>query len=463
MQSVNSIIVKQDKIIYALDKKSLTADVIGSDLAYGDIFIPRSITHENREFIITSINECSFKFQKQIKSISFPTDSETRSFENESFAFSDIESITIPSRVCRLEGEWCNRTIFFRRVKIMPNNPIFMCLNNQMILGKTCEKRENYDNLIFVCRSIEKFIIPSFITQIASCAFSSSIVSQIVTTSSITRICKSAFSYCGNLKEIEFPSDSELQTIEKDAFHCSSIESLTIPSSVCNLEEGWSNCVKNLTKLTIIQREEQNIQFFEDKLLIGKSNPKIDEYDILIFAARDIKSVTIPSSIKKIERDAFAFSSIEKVVIPSGVSEICEAAFVTCQQLEMVEIPHDSQLEKIGKNAFTCTNIEKIFIPRSVTQIKLGTFYDCRCLENVEFPCDSELQVIKNEAFGNTLIKRITIPSTVCELKKNWCLNTPYLENVIIMPNNKRYANYNENIVIGKSDVDSDEFDTLVL
>lgn len=167
--------------------------------------------------------------------------------------------------------------------------------------------------------------------------------------------------------------------------------------------------------------------------------------------------------LKKIEIDAFAFSSIEKVVIPSGVSEICEAAFVTCLQLEMVEIPHDSQLEKIGKNAFTCTNIEKIFIPHSVTQIKLGTFYDCRCLENVEFPCDSELQVIKNEAFGNTLIKRITIPSTVCELKKNWCLNTPYLENVIIMPNNKRYANYNENIVIGKSDVDSDEFDTLVL
>ncbi|KAK8852770.1 hypothetical protein M9Y10_017760 [Tritrichomonas musculus] len=429
----------------------------------------------------------------------------------DAFHCSSIESLTIPSSVCNLEECWSNCVRNLTKLTIIQreeqNKKLF---EDKLLIGKSNPKIDEYDILIFAARDIKSVTIPSSIKRISSFAFSNSSIESIFINPSITqigdncfsgcnllqtisipensqlqrigggafshssidrifipsqvtKICQQCFLLCGKLREIEFPSDSKIQIIEKDAFYCSSIESLTIPSSVCNLEEGWSNCVKNLTKLTIFQREEQNIQFFEDKLLIGKSNPKIDEYGILIFAARDIKSVTIPSSIKKIERDAFAFSSIEKVVIPSGVSEICEAAFVTCQQLEMVEIPRDPQLEKIGKNAFTCTNIEKIFIPHSVTQIKLGTFYDCRCLENVEFPCDSELQVIKNEAFGNTLIKRITIPSTVCELKKNWCLNTPYLENVIIMPNNKRYANYNENIVIGKSDVDSDEFDTLVL
>ena len=634
---------KQNKIIYALNKESMTAGVIGNDLAYGNIFIPKSITYENQNFIITSINEGSFKFQKLIRSISFPADSEIRTIENESFAYSSIYSITIPSQFCKFEGEWCRRTNYFKKVKIMPNNPYFMCLNDQMILGKTNEKSDNYDDLIFVCRNIEKVTLPSFITQISSCAFSSSIVSQVVTTSNITKIgqgafsycdnlkevefppdsklqtiekdafycssiesltipssvcnfeegwnncvknltkitviqqeqqniqmfedklligksdaekeeydilifasrdirsatippsikqissfafsnssidsifinpsitqigdncfsgckhlqtvsfpensqlqhigreafshssigsifipsqvtkiCESCFFYCGNLKEVEFPPDSRLQTIEKDAFYCSSIESLTIPSSVCNFEEGWNNCVKNLTKITVIQQEQQNIQMFEDKFLIGKSDPEKEEYDILIFASRDIKSATIPPSIKIIGKDAFQYSSIEKVVIPSEISVICEAAFSQCKQLETVDIPFDSELKEIGEHAFSYSLIEKIFIPHFVTQIEHHTFCECQNLQHVEFPHDSELQVIKDEAFVNTMIKRIMIPSTVCELKENWCSQTPNLENVIIMSGNQRYANYNEDIVIGKSNVDCEEFDTLV-
>lgn len=68
----------------------------------------------------------------------------------------------------------------------------------------------------------------------------------------------------------------------------------------------------------------------DNKYLIGKSDAKKDEFDILLFACRDIEKISIPSNIKTIS----------------------SCAFNHCHKLAKVEIPNNSKLEKIGSKAF---------------------------------------------------------------------------------------------------------------
>ena len=68
-----------------------------------------------------------------------------------------------------------------------------------------------------------------------------------------------------------------------------------------------------------------------DNFILGKLSVDKQDYDVLIFAERDIKNATIPSFIKIIGPYAFNF----------------------CTNLEKVEISNDSELEIIEKYAFS--------------------------------------------------------------------------------------------------------------
>lgn len=55
----------------------------------------------------------------------------------------------------------------------------------------------------------------------------------------------------------------------------------------------------------------------ENKYLLGKSDPNNDEFDILLFASRDIEKISIPSNIRIISSYAFNYClSLKKVEIP---------------------------------------------------------------------------------------------------------------------------------------------------
>lgn len=59
----------------------------------------------------------------------------------------------------------------------------------------------------------------------------------------------------------------------------------------------------------------------------------------------------MPDGTEIIEKGAYAGrDDIDKVVIPEGVVEISDEAFIFCDQLVSVTLP--STLKKIGKNAF---------------------------------------------------------------------------------------------------------------
>lgn len=130
--------------------------------------------------------------------------------------------------------------------------------------------------------------------------------------------------------------------------------------------------------------------------------------------------------------------------------------------VRIINFAPDSQVQFFESLTFANSELESITIPSHVKEISKLTFAGCKKLKSIKFSPDSELQTIRYQAFFDTDIESIEIPSTVTTLEEGWCSNMESLINVKIRENNKRYKNFNDQIVIGKSDINNDNYDVLV-
>lgn len=148
----------------------------------------------------------------------------------------------------------------------------------------------------------------------------------------ITKIKEGSFANSTIIQSIQFSYDSEVHTIERKAFSNSSIEKMTIPSSISDLQKEWCFGTPNLKDINIMPQNKYFI-YFDDKFILAKSNQNQDEYDVIAFVRRDIQKVTIPNFITKIDSFAFSESLIEEIYIPDRIEQICEGAFYKCEKL----------------------------------------------------------------------------------------------------------------------------------
>lgn len=200
-------------------------------------------------------------------------------------------------------------------------------------------------------------------------AFSETSIRNIFIPPHITKICEETFSRCDHLQSIHFSENSELKIVEGSAFVDSSIESISLPSKVSELNEGWCHDTPNLTQITVIPNNK-NFSFLNEKFIVGKSSIDNDNYDILFFAIRNI----------------------EKVIIPSFIKIIGPYSFETCNKLSKIELSNDSELQKIEKYSFLNSTIESMTIPSKVTHICEGAFSSCSQLRKIEISSNSELK-----------------------------------------------------------------------
>lgn len=219
-------------------------------------------------------------------------------------------------------------------------------------------------------------------------------------------------------------------------------------------------------------------------MIVEKNDIKSDQYDAIIFVLRNVKSIKIPSFIKEIKSHSFSYSLIEKVefssdskleiigsyafsksynnnlIIPLSVTNIYECAFFDCRCLTSIKFPLDSKLQQISENVFSDSKIDEITIPKHVTKICKNAFSGCNNLYSIDFSKDSELKIIEKNAIVNTRVWDLKIPSSVIELEDE-CFDQ--FMNIEISPYNKRYMNIcNQDYVIGKSDIKSDIYDSLI-
>ncbi|KAK8833772.1 hypothetical protein M9Y10_016372 [Tritrichomonas musculus] len=314
---------------------------------------------------LTTISCKTFAQCRNLKTIEFSEGSELTTIEKKAFQDSSIETLSIPSQVQNLNCGWCLGTYKLKHILISPRNNFFSYVNDEMMIEKNDLNDDFYENLVFVRRDIEQFVIPSFITKIKPYAFSE----------------------CRKLKKLEIPKDSKLTTIEEKAFYNSFIESITIPSSVEYLQDGWLKLftLKNLS----IDSNNKFYRYYNDKLLIG----------------------TFGNSI------SFAKEGIECLIVPSFINRIDSYVFYKCKSLKEIIFFDDSQLCYIGKEAFTETSLESIIIPPKVSFIGVAAFYYCISLRKISFAENSQIETIGKDAFSSTPVLNMTIPPSVRYIK----------------------------------------------
>ena len=90
-----------------------------------------------------------------------------------------------------------------------------------------------------------------------------------------------------------------------------------------------------------------------------------------------LTSITIPTSVKDIGKNAFQFcTKLTSVHFagPMQLQTINESTFQNCISLTAFELSSCAQVQTIGSNAFANTRMKSVNIPASVTTIGTGAF-----------------------------------------------------------------------------------------
>ena len=124
----------------------------------------------------------------------------------------------------------------------------------------------------------------------------------------------------------------------------------------------------------------------------------------------DLRSVSIPSTVKKIGKTAFAYcDKLTDVVIPGSVEQIGDHAFVGCHSLRRIVIP--GNVKKIGNFSFwNCTGLREAVILDGVKVIGQVAFRGCTALRTVDIP--DSVEWIGQEAFESCRsLEEIRLPA----------------------------------------------------
>ncbi|KAK8899150.1 hypothetical protein M9Y10_001452 [Tritrichomonas musculus] len=406
MGSSNSIsYTSKNGINFLLDKKQLVAEVSSSPTATGDFFFKHSIRYHSQDYIIKSIESRSFIDNKQIKSIEFPQNSELELIGDEAFKKSSLESIFIPSKIIQIGPCTFSECKNLKRVKFA----------NDSLL-------QSIGQYSFAFTAIETITLPAHIKEIGEFSFHN----------------------CSKLKEVKIDASSEFLTINGYAFAMSNVKKISIPAKIKELKEGWCRCTNKLTEISI-HPNNRKFSFFDEekKLIISKSDEDNDEFDIAIFACRDIETVFIPTSIKNIssfsfeqckklkkiefsensqiktiQKYAFSMTSIEKICFPKSLEVIEDGAFFFCANLKEIEFSKDSKLVSIRQEAFSFTSIASLSIPPHVKSIGIKAFYLNASLKTIFIPENSELESVGSEAFNKSSLERIVLPASLKRIER---------------------------------------------
>lgn len=168
---------------------------------------------------------------------------------------------------------------------------------------------------------------------------------------------------------------------------------------------------------------------------------------------RQLKYVSIPSSLKAIDKNAFdgctsmkvvvmrsiklniigeeAFKScfISTIIFPSSIKIIGNSAFQNCHYLKNIKFQEPSELEIIGSRAFIFTSIKSVDFPLNLKSIGQSAFSHITDLSSITFKEGSNIE-IGQESFSSTNIKRIIIPSSFREIKESSFKNVSTLKYV---------------------------------
>ena len=254
-------------------------------------------------------------------------------------------------------------------------------------------------------------------------SFRCSTLTSLTLPSSLQSIGFGAFRDCKSLSSLTLPTS--LQSIGDSAFYgCSSLTSLTLPSSLQSIGDSAFRYCESLSSLTL----PSSLQSIGEKAFCG---------------CKSLSSLTLPSSLQSIGDGAFRYcKSLTSLTLPSSLQSIGDGAFTRCTSLRSVicnkfykvigqmllssdgtkviaywgensEVTIPEGVQSIGDSAFRdCSSLTSFTLPSSLQSIGDSAFRDCSSLTSLTLP--SSLQSIGDSAFyGCKSLRSLTLPSSL--------------------------------------------------
>lgn len=130
---------------------------------------------------------------------------------------------------------------------------------------------------------------------------------------------------------------------------------------------------------------------------------------------------------------------IDKIVIKEGITSIGAYAFAYHSLIE-IDIP--TSVKTIGRNSFAyCFVLKKVQLHNGLEIIEGGAFKYCEKLQEVHFP--DSMTTIVNGAFANCGLTSVQLPAGLKELGENAFNQCEKIESIVVEQNNPYYDSRN--------------------
>lgn len=170
----------------------------------------------------------------------------------------------------------------------------------------------------------------------------------------------------------------------------------------------------------------------------------LDDY---AFSYKDITSIALPNTIKRIGKAAIESTKITTLDVPTSVEEIGDIAFAGNSELKSVNcmitndcdglFRNNPKLESadlsnsviIPQSCFgNCTQLNSVTLDNHLKTISQGAFWGCSNLKEISFP--EGLEYIGVSAFAQSGLESIEIPNTVTTIMQGAFMQCRSLESV---------------------------------
>lgn len=208
---------------------------------------------------------------------------------------------------------------------------------------------------------------------------------------------------------------------------------VTLPDSLTKLAQyAFSGC----TSLTTVTGIGDAVELETDVFHGCTSLPTLHSGRRLIRASLTADSVDIPDGIQTICTAAFKDTSVNSVTIPTSVKRIEGFSFYECASLSSLTIPEG--VTYIGSHAFCYDEFTEFTIPDSVRTLGQSAFSSCRQLSSVVI--GANVEELKSETFkGCTALKNITLRGTSTPLALTALEGATALEHIYVPASSVNY------------------------
>ena len=370
-----------------------------------------------------------------------------------------LTSITIPKSVTKIGSfpfAYCSS---LANLTVEEGNTVYDSRNNCNALIETATNK--------LISGWKNTVIPNTVTSIGIYAFGNcSGLTELNLPNSITNIEERAFNDCYNLKNISLPNS--VKTIGNYAFNgCTELTDITIPNSITNIEEGLFKDCFNLSKMNIPNSvtEIEDYAFYgcwnltdvtvsNSLTSIGDSvfyqTPWFENLpDGIIYLGKVLydyigempagTSIDVMDGITTINNDAFKdYTGLVSITVPSSLEKIEDNAFEGCVNLKTV-----INLSKLGFTkgypfdgyiAYYATNLMNVdgkvgdFLFTENKEVNKLSYY-LGNKSDLTLPMDykgGNYEIANNVFYRNEKLEKVSIPNAVTKIEMSafeGCIN----------------------------------------